>query len=57
MKENSKQRFEFDKGIKKTIIGTDEAGRGPLYGPVVAARVVLPKDFELEGLNDSKKLT
>ena len=39
------------------IGGTDEAGRGPLYGPVVAAGVVLPKDFELEGLNDSKKLS
>lgn len=39
------------------IGGTDEAGRGPLYGPVVAACVVLPKDFKLEGLNDSKKLT
>ena len=39
------------------IGGTDEAGRGPLYGPVVAACVILPKDFELEGLNDSKKLT
>lgn len=41
----------------KYIAGTDEAGRGPLYGPVVAACVVLPKDFKLEGLNDSKKLT
>ena len=39
------------------IGGTDEAGRGPLIGPVVAACCVLPKDFELEGLNDSKKLT
>ena len=39
------------------IGGTDEAGRGPLYGPVVASCVVLPKDFKLEGLNDSKKLT
>ena len=39
------------------IGGTDEAGRGPLFGPVVAACVVLPKDFELEGLNDSKKLS
>lgn len=39
------------------IGGTDEAGRGPLFGPVVAACVVLPRDFELEGLNDSKKLT
>lgn len=44
------------KGIN-IIGGTDEAGRGPLYGPVVAACVVLPQGFELEGLNDSKKLT
>ena len=42
------------KGIN-VIGGTDEAGRGPLYGPVVAACVVLPKNFKLEGLNDSKK--
>lgn len=41
----------------KIIGGTDEAGRGPLYGPVVAACVVLPEGFELEGLNDSKKLS
>ena len=46
----------FNKGIKN-IGGTDEAGRGPLYGPVVAACVVLPKDFKLDGLNDSKKLS
>ena len=39
------------------IGGTDEAGRGPLYGPVVAACTILPKDFKLDGLNDSKKLT
>ena len=44
------------KGIK-IIDGTDEAGRGPLYGPVVAACVVLPQNFKLDGLNDSKKLT
>lgn len=44
------------KGIN-IIGGTDEAGRGPLYGPVVAACVVLPQGFKLEGLNDSKKLT
>lgn len=37
--------------------GCDEAGRGCLAGPVVAAAVILPKDFYLEGLNDSKKLT
>lgn len=38
------------------IGGTDEAGRGPLYGPVVAACCVLPKDFKLDGLTDSKQL-
>lgn len=39
------------------IGGVDEVGRGPLIGPVVAACCVLPKDFHLEGLTDSKKLT
>lgn len=39
------------------ICGVDEAGRGPLAGPVCAAAVILPKDLELPGLNDSKKLT
>lgn len=39
------------------IAGIDEAGRGPLAGPVVAAAVILPEDFEHEVLNDSKKLT
>ena len=39
------------------VCGTDEAGRGPLCGPVVAAAVILPRDTEIEGLNDSKKLT
>ncbi len=39
------------------VCGTDEAGRGPLCGPVVAAAVILPKDIEIDGLNDSKKLT
>ena len=39
------------------ICGCDEAGRGPLCGPVVAAAVILPIGLELEGLNDSKKLT
>lgn len=38
-------------------IGADEAGRGPLAGPVVAAAVWLPPDFPLDGLDDSKKLT
>lgn len=39
------------------IAGCDEAGRGPLYGPVVCASVILPHNFKLEGLNDSKKLS
>lgn len=39
------------------IAGTDEAGRGPLVGPVVAAAVILPKNYHLEGLTDSKKLS
>lgn len=39
------------------ICGIDEAGRGPLAGPVFAAAVVLPTDCEIPGLNDSKKLT
>ena len=39
------------------ICGCDEAGRGPLCGPVVAGAVILPKNYQLEGLNDSKKLS
>lgn len=39
------------------ICGVDEAGRGPLAGPVCAAAVILPQGLELEGLNDSKKLS
>ena len=39
------------------VCGVDEAGRGPLCGPVVAAAVILPEGLYLEGLNDSKKLT
>ena len=41
----------------KVIAGTDEAGRGPLVGPVVAACVVLPNDYNNDEINDSKKLT
>ncbi len=41
----------------KMICGVDEAGRGPLAGPVVAAACILPIDCEIEGLNDSKKLS
>ena len=39
------------------VCGVDEAGRGPLAGPVYAAAVILPPDVRIEGLNDSKKLT
>ena len=46
----------YQKGIVQ-IGGVDEVGRGPLIGPVVAACVVLPSDFVLEGLTDSKKLS
>lgn len=60
-----KQHFErllaFDGGYKTNIfqkvVGVDEAGRGPLAGPVVAAAVILPRRFSLIGLNDSKQLT
>ena len=41
----------------KIICGVDEAGRGPLAGPVVAAAVILPEEHQISGLNDSKKLT
>ena len=41
----------------KIICGVDEAGRGPLMGPVCAAAVILPRGLVIDGLNDSKKLT
>ena len=41
----------------KVVCGIDEAGRGPLAGPVHAAAVILPIGLEIEGLNDSKKLS
>ena len=46
----------FERGIK-VICGVDEAGRGPLAGPVFAAAVILPPNAEIPGLNDSKKLS
>ena len=52
--ENEKRLW--NKGYQN-IAGCDEAGRGPLFGPVVAAAVILPHDFVLEGLTDSKKLS
>ena len=52
----SNEQELYKKGIK-LIAGTDEVGRGPLVGPVVAAAVILPENYYLEGLDDSKKLT
>ena len=46
----------FEKGIE-LICGVDEAGRGPLAGPVCAAAVILPAGIDIPGLNDSKKLS
>ncbi len=57
--ENNNYKFELElneQGIT-LIAGVDEVGRGPLIGPVVAAAVILPKNFKLDGLTDSKKLS
>ena len=50
------ERALWDSGLKY-IAGLDEVGRGPLAGPVCAACVILPPDFDVIGVNDSKKLT
>jgi len=51
----------YERGLREQgfhlIAGVDEAGRGALAGPLVAAAVILPPDFDLEGINDSKVLT
>ena len=54
--------YEFERTVYALndfnwVCGADEAGRGPLAGPVFAAAVILPRDKEIPGLNDSKKLT
>ena len=51
--------FEHEKHAQgyKYICGVDEAGRGPLAGPVFAAAVILPEGYEIDGVNDSKKLS
>lgn len=58
---NNIDNYEYERKLRKEgiklIAGVDEVGRGPLVGPVVAACVILPEDFNLEGLTDSKKLT
>ena len=50
------EQEQIDNGFS-LVCGVDEAGRGPLCGPVVAAAVILPCGLYIEGLNDSKKLT
>lgn len=50
------EQSHFERGIQ-LICGVDEAGRGPLAGPVCAAAVILPPNVEIPGLNDSKKLS
>ncbi|MBQ4153155.1 MAG: ribonuclease HII, partial [Oscillospiraceae bacterium] len=50
--------FEYDQSLGIDLVcGIDEAGRGPLAGSVYAAAVILPTGVEIDGLNDSKKLT
>ena len=53
--------YEYERNLKNEgiefIAGVDEVGRGPLVGPIVAACVVLPEEFNLDGLTDSKKLS
>ena len=52
--------YEYERtlaGGKTPFCGVDEAGRGPLAGPVCAAAVILPENIEIPGLNDSKKLS
>ena len=50
------EREQWNSGAQ-TICGVDEAGAGPLAGPVYAAAVILPRELDIPGLNDSKKLT
>lgn len=56
MSENTMWEIEDSLGLQ-VICGVDEAGRGPLAGPVCAAAVILPKHLRIPGLTDSKKLT
>lgn len=59
--EKLEQMKQFEEAIYETgityIAGVDEVGRGPLAGPVVAAAVLLPRDFNILGIDDSKKLS
>lgn len=57
MEDLLKYEHELNEQGITLIAGVDEVGRGPLYGPVVTAAVILPVGYKLEGLTDSKKLT
>lgn len=61
LKEHFEEMKEFEKNARKSgfkfIAGIDEVGRGPLAGPVVSAAVILPEDFDLHEVNDSKQLS
>ena len=56
MPDFSYERAALEAGYQ-LVCGIDEAGRGPLSGPVVAAACILPLDVEIPGLNDSKKIS
>ncbi|MBR3968846.1 MAG: ribonuclease HII [Clostridia bacterium] len=56
MPDFSYEKEAYSKGYK-LVCGVDEAGRGPLAGPVCAAAVILPENCEIDGLNDSKKIS
>ncbi len=60
-KEKTKELYDYDLNLKQKgynlIAGMDEAGRGCLAGPVVVASVIMPLDFMIDGINDSKKIT
>lgn len=59
-KKGNEELYAFDARMRErfgVVCGVDEAGRGPLAGPVCAAAVVLPRGVEIAGLNDSKKLS
>ena len=61
MVESALDLGHYERGLRaqgfRLIAGVDEAGRGALAGPLVAAAVILPDGFDLEGINDSKVLT
>ena len=56
-KETLKRLKVYDESFGKRVLGIDEAGRGPLLGPVVVAGVIMKKDSNILGVRDSKKLT